>query len=352
VSPRPLSIAGRLVGPGHPAYVIAEMSGNHHGSFERACEIVRAAASAGADAIKLQTYTADTITLKSDLPPFRIQSGTIWDGTTLHELYQKAFTPWEWQPKLVALAREVGLHCFSSPFDATAVDFLETLGVPAYKVASFELVDLPLIQKVCRTGKPVILSTGMATLEEIEEGVRAARDAGAREIALLACSSAYPSPPEAIRLARIRDLAARFDVVTGLSDHTLGVEVPIAGVALGASIVEKHLCLSRAEPGPDTAFSLEPADFAAMVRGVRVAEEAVGEAVYGPSETERASLGFRRSLFVVKDVKQGERFTSENVRAIRPAHGLHTRHLGEVLGRAAARDVPAGTPLAWDLVER
>ncbi len=346
-----LSIAGRAVGPGHPVYVIAEISGNHNGSFDKAVALVEAAAAAGADAVKLQTYTADTITLRSDTAPFRIESGTLWDGTTLHALYEKAHTPWDWQPELFALAGKLGIHCFSSPFDPTAVAFLERLGVPAYKVASFEIVDLPLIRCVAATRKPMILSTGMATLAEIDEALKAAREAGAKEIALLACSSAYPSPPEAIRLARIRHLADTFGVVTGLSDHTLGIDVSVAAVAVGACLVEKHLCLSRAEPGPDTAFSLEPDELRALVAGIRTAEKAIGEPSYGPAPSEVSSLAFRRSLFVVKPVKKGERFTEENVRSIRPAHGLHTRHLQEVLGRSAARDIDGGTPLAWDLVE-
>lgn len=345
-----LSIAGRAVGPGHPVYVIAEMSGNHNGSYEKAVELVHAAARAGADAVKLQTYTADTITMKSDAPPFRIQSGTLWDGTTLHELYQRAYTPWEWQPKLAAIAKQLGLHCFSSPFDDTAVDFLEKMDVPAYKVASFEIVDLPLIRKVAQTGKPMILSTGMATLPEIEEAVAVARAAGGKEIALLVCSSAYPSPPEAIRLSKIPHLAKTFGLVTGLSDHTSGIEVPVAAVALGGSLLEKHVCLSRADPGPDTAFSLEPDEFKALVSAVRTTERALGTVGYGPTDVERPSLQFRRSLFVVKNVRQGESFTRDNVRSIRPAHGLHTRHLSEVLGRTAATDVTAGTPLSWDLV--
>lgn len=347
-----LSIAGRSVGRSHPTYVIAEMSANHNGSFDKAVELVRAAARAGADAIKLQTYTADTMTLDSKDPIFRIDSGTLWDGTTLYELYARASTPWEWQPKLFALAAELGIHCFSSPFDATAVDFLEQLGAPAYKIASFEIVDLPLIERVSQTGKPVIISTGMATLPEIDEAVQAAHSAGAQQIALLACSSAYPSAPESARLSRVKHLAERFDVVTGFSDHTLGIPVAVAAAALGASIVEKHLCLSRADPGADSAFSLEPDEFKAMVDGIRAAQAAVGDPAYGPSEGERSSLDFRRSLFVVREVKKGERFTPENVRAIRPAGGLHTRHLKEVLESSAALDVPRGTPLAWEHVSR
>jgi len=345
-----ITIAGRPIGAGHPCYIVAELSANHHQRFDKAVELVRAARAAGADAVKLQTYTPDTITIDCDSPHFRIGAGTLWAGKTLHALYGEAYTPWEWHRPLMELAESLGMACFSSPFDATAVDFLEALGMPAYKIASFELVDLPLIRRVARTGKPMIMSTGMASLGEIAEAVGAARAAGARELGLLACSSAYPSPPEAINLRRIPDLAARFQAVTGLSDHTLGIAVPTASVALGASVIEKHFCLSRAEPGPDSAFSLEPDEFLAMAEAVRTAEKALGGAEYGASAAEQASQVFRRSLFVVEDVKAGERFTSDSVRSIRPGSGLHTRHLDEVLGRRAARDIVRGTPLTWDLV--
>jgi pseudaminic acid synthase len=345
-----ITIGGRRIGAGHPCYIVAELSANHHRRFEKAVELVRAAKASGADAVKLQTYTPDTITIDCDNPHFQIGAGTLWAGKTLHALYGEAYTPWEWHRPLLELAESLGLACFSSPFDATAVDFLEGLGVPAYKIASFELVDLPLIRRVAKTGKPMIMSTGMASLDEIAEAVGAARAAGALELALLACSSAYPSPPEAINLRRIPDLAARFGVVTGLSDHTLGVAVPIASVAMDARVIEKHFCLSRGEPGPDSAFSLEPDEFRAMVEAVRIAETALGRAEYGASAAEQASQVFRRSLFVVKDVRAGERFTPDSIRSIRPGIGLHTRHLDEVLGRQAARDIQRGTPLSWDLV--
>ena len=345
-------IGGRRIGPGEPCYIVAELSGNHHQSLDKALALVRAAKTVGADAVKLQTYTPDTITIKCENPHFTIGPGTLWQGQTLHDLYGQAYTPWEWHAELKTLAESLGMQCFSSPFDDTAVDFLEGLRVPAYKIASFELVDLPLVRRVARTGKPVIMSTGMASIAEIDEAVRTARGAGAREIVLLACSSAYPSPPEAINLRRIPDLAERFGVVSGLSDHTLGTAVPIASVAMGASVIEKHFCLSRAEPGPDSAFSLEPTEFRTMVDAVRTAERAVGRPEYGVSAAEQASQVFRRSLFVVKDVKAGERFTAESVRSIRPGNGLHTRHLEEVLGREAARDIVRGTPLSWDLVRR
>jgi len=332
-------------------YVIAELSANHNMSFDRAVGIVQAAKQAGADAVKLQTYTADTITIRSDRDCFRIKGGTLWDGRTLYDLYREAYTPWEWQPKLNLVANDLGLHLFSSAFDASAVDFLETMNVPAHKVASCELVDIPLIQKMARTGKPLILSTGMATDGEIEEAVRAAQEAGAMQIALLKCTSAYPALAEEMNLRSIPELSQRFGMPVGLSDHTLGIAVPVAAVALGACIIEKHLTLSRSETGPDTAFSLEPHEFKAMVDAVRVAEKALGQVHFGCSANEASSRVFRRSLFVVQDMKRGEVFTSENIRSIRPGHGLHTRHLPEVLGQHAARDVERGTPLSWELVD-
>jgi N-acetylneuraminate synthase len=346
-----INIGERTIGSGLPTYLIAELSANHSQEFARAVRIVHAAKDAGADAIKLQTYTPDTITLRSDREYFRIKGGTLWDGRTLHDLYAEASTPWEWHPRLQKVAAELGLDFFSSPFDESAVDFLETLKVPAYKVASPEIVDLPLIERVARTGKPVIMSTGMATREEIQEGLEAARRAGAKEIALLKCTSAYPSPPEEMNLRTIPELGRVFGVPVGLSDHSAGIAVPVAAVALGACIIEKHLTLSRSNPGPDSAFSLEPEEFKAMVDAVRVAEKALRRAQIGPVAKEEASRVFRRSLFVVEDMKTGETFTKRNVRSIRPSDGLHTRHLGEVLGKRCARDVERGTPLAWDLVK-
>lgn len=350
--PSQIKIGTRNVGTGHPVYVIAEISANHHQSFDQAVKIVRAAKDAGADAVKLQTYTADTITIACDREPFRVGGGTIWDGRNLHDLYAEAYTPWEWQPKLKQIAADLGMDCFSSAFDATAVDFLEEMGVPAHKVASFELVDIPLIQKMARTSKPLIMSTGMATVAEIEEAVQAAQQAGSTQIALLKCTSAYPARAEEMHLRTIPELAQRFAVPAGLSDHTMGIAVPVAAVALGACIIEKHITLWRSEPGPDSAFSLEPHEFKAMVDAVRVAEKALGEVHFGFSEKEASSRVFRRSLFVVKDVKRGDLFTAENVRSIRPGHGLHTRHLAEVLGHCAACDIERGTPLSWELVNR
>jgi pseudaminic acid synthase len=347
-----ITIANRTVGPGERAYVIAELSANHNQDFAQAIRIIEAAKEAGADAVKLQTYTADTITIASDREEFLIGGGTIWDGRTLHDLYGEAFTPWEWQPKLKREAESLGLDLFSSAFDSTAVDFLEQMNVPAHKIASFELVDIPLIQKMARTGKPLIMSTGMATAEEIEEAVRSAREAGATQIALLKCTSAYPASAEEMNLLTIPEMARRFGLPVGLSDHTMGIVAPVAAVALGACIIEKHLTLSRSTPGPDSAFSLEPHEFKEMVDAVRTAEKALGEVRFGRSGREVASSAFRRSLFVVEDVQKGETFTAANVRSIRPGHGLHPRHLDDVLGKSATQGIKRGTPLSWDLVVR
>jgi N-acetylneuraminate synthase len=346
-----MTIGQRRVGAGNPTYCIAELSANHHQNFDQAVQIIRAAHDAGADAVKLQTYTANTITIQSDGECFRVGGGTLWDGRSLYDLYSEAYTPWEWQPKLKQVANDLGMDLFSSAFDASAVDFLEKMDVPIHKVASFELVDIPLIQKMAQTGKPLIMSTGMATVEEIEEAVQAARQAGATEIALLKCTSAYPALPDAMNLRTIPELAVRFGVPAGLSDHTMGIAGPVAAVALGACIIEKHITLSRAVPGPDSAFSLEPHEFKAMIEAVRVAERALGQVHFGPSMSEEASLAFRRSLFVVDDVKAGEAFTAANVRSIRPAYGMHTRYLADVVGKRAAKDIERGTPLTSDMVD-
>jgi N-acetylneuraminate synthase len=347
---RQFAIGDRRIGPGHRVYVVAEVSANHHQDLETARALVRAAASAGADAVKFQTYTADTLTLALRTQPFHVAEGTIWQGSVLHDLYLSAEMPWDWHRELSGLAQEVGLQWFSTPFDPSAVEYLEQLDVPAYKIASFELVDIPLLQIVARTGRPILLSTGMAALEEIDEAVRAIREVNPVPVALLRTNSAYPSPPAEMDLQAMPYLARRFGVVVGLSDHTLGIAVPVAAVALGAHIIEKHLTLSRTVAGPDSAFSLEPDEFAAMVEAVHVAEQAIGEARFGPSEHERPSMHFRRSLFAVRDVAAGERFTTENVRSIRPGDGLHPRHLAEVLEARATRDISRGTPLSWDLV--
>lgn len=347
-----IQIDGRVIGAGEPVYVIAELSANHGQDFDRAVRLIEAAKDAGADAVKLQTYTPDTITIRSERKEFRIGGGTIWDGRSLHELYGEAFTPWDWQPKLKEIANAFGLALFSSPFDESAVDFLENMEVPAYKVASFELVDIPLIHRMARTGKPLIMSTGMASAEEIEEALVAARSEGATEIALLKCTSAYPAPADEMNLRTITELARRFEVPVGLSDHTMGIAAPVAAVALGACIVEKHLTLSRSEGGPDAVFSLEPHEFEAMIQAVRLTEKALGCVQFGAVAREKASYAFRRSLFVIEDMRRGEIFTKQNLRSIRPAHGLHTRHLSEILGQCAACDIEKGTPMNWDLIAR
>jgi N-acetylneuraminate synthase len=342
-----IEINGQRIGSGHPVYVIAEMSANHNQDFDQAVKVIKAAKGAGADAVKLQTYTPDTITIDCDKEYFRIGEGTIWEGRSLYSLYGEAYTPWNWQPRLKEIASDLGLDLFSTPFDETAVDFLEEIDVLVYKIASFELVDLPLITEIAQTGKPIIMSTGMATLAEIDEAVSVIRKAGNDQLALLKCTSAYPALPEDMNLRTIAHLAQSFDVPAGLSDHTLGIAVSVAAVALGACIVERHFTLSRDEPGPDSAFSLEPQEFEAMVDAIRVTEKALGSICYEVTESQVASRAFRRSLFVVQDVKAGEQFTTENVRSIRPGYGLHTRYLSQVLGRYAAMDIERGTPLAW-----
>jgi N-acetylneuraminate synthase len=345
-----IGINGRQIGSGCPVYIVAEISANHNQDFDQAVQLIHAARESGADAVKLQTYTADTLTICSDKEYFRVGGGTLWDGCTLYDLYEEAYTPWEWQPKLKRIANDLGLDLFSTPFDSTAVDFLEEMGVPVYKIASFELVDLPLVRQVAQTGKPIIMSTGMATLAEIDEAVRTAREAGATQLALLKCNSAYPAPVEEMNLRTIPHMAEAFGVPVGLSDHTLGIAVPVAAVTLGACIVEKHFTLSRAVPGPDSAFSLEPHEFKVMVEAVRVAEKSLGKVHYAVTEREAASRVFRRSLFIVEDVKAGEVFTEKNVRSIRPGYGLPPKYLPEVLGRQVAQDVAKGTPLRWELV--
>jgi len=345
-----IQIKKRSIGSGKPAYVIAELSANHNQNYEKAVRIIRAASDSGADAVKLQTYTPDTMTIESQKKYFQIGKGTIWEGKNLYDLYREAYTPWEWQPKLKILAEELGMDCFSTPFDSSAVRFLEGMNVPAYKIASFELVDHALLRCVVRTGKPIILSTGMATLIEIEEAVKAVRDTGGLQLALLKCTSAYPARPEEMNLNTMADMAERFGLPVGLSDHTLGIAVPVAAVALGACIVEKHLTLSRAGGGPDAAFSLEPQEFKQMVDAIRIAEQAAGNVSYKLTDDEAASRAFRRSLFVVQDVKAGEYFTEVNVRSIRPGHGLPPKYLREIVGKKASRQIQRGTPLAWDLI--
>ena len=343
-------VGERKIGKDFPTYIIAEMSGNHGHDFEQAVDILKAAKDAGADAIKLQTYTADTLTINSNEPPFKIKGG-LWDGNNLYKLYEEAHTPWEWQPKLKEIADEIGIDCFSSPFDDTAVDFLEEMDVSVHKIASFEMIDTGLLKKVASTGKPIIMSTGMATLGEIEESVKTLRENGSNEIALLKCTSSYPAPPEEMNLRTIPHLAEAFDVVAGLSDHTLGISVPVAAVALGARIIEKHFTLSRDLPGPDTAFSLEPNEFKDMVDSVRTVEKALGKVSYSVNEKESKSLIFRRSLFVVEDMKAGDEFTKKNLRSIRPGTGLPPKYLEEILSRTAKFDIKRGMPVDWRMVD-
>lgn len=346
-----LSIAGRPIGPEHPPYVIAEMSGNHNGDLRRALALVESAAEAGADAVKLQTYTADTMTIDHPGTEFRIQGG-LWDGKTLYELYDWAHTPWEWHKALFARGKDLGMAVFSSPFDASAVEFLEGLGAPAYKIASFEAVDLPLIEKAAKTAKPVIISTGMADLTEISEAVDTARRYGSGEIVLLHCISGYPTPPEESNLLTLPDLARRFGVVTGLSDHTLGTAVAVAAVALGANVIEKHFTLRRADGGPDAAFSLEPDELAELCRTCRTAWTALGAATYDRKPSEQSNATFRRSLYIVEDIAAGEPFTKKNLRAIRPGRGLPPKHLKDFLGQKAKQDIARGTPVSWSLLTK
>ncbi|HOV83021.1 MAG TPA: pseudaminic acid synthase [Methanothrix sp.] len=345
-----INISGRMIGEGQPVYIIAEISANHNQSYEQAVKLIHAAKNSGADAVKLQTYTPDTITINCRNELFHVGNGSLWEGRCLYDLYGEAYTPWEWHAGLFDEAKKLGLDIFSTAFDPTAVDFLEDLSAPVHKIASFEIVDIPLIEKMASTGKPLIISTGMASLGEIEEAVQAARGAGAEQIALLKCTSAYPAPPEEMNLRTIPNLAETFGVPVGLSDHTLGPEVPVAAVCMGACIVEKHFTLSRTQPGPDSAFSLEPQEFAGMVKAIRIAERALGEVYYGVSEQESKNRAFRKSLFVVKDMKKGDLFTYENIKSIRPAYGLHPRYLEEVMNKSAACDIAKGTPLKWNLL--
>lgn len=345
-------LGGRRVGVDAAPFVIAETSGNHNQSLERALQIVEAAARAGAHALKLQTYTADTMTLDLSEGEFFIEDPhSLWSGSSLYALYQQAHTPWEWHAPIFRRARELGMLAFSTPFDESAVDFLESLDVPAYKIASFENTDLPLIRKVAATGKPMIISTGMASLAELDETVRAAREAGCRDLVLLKCTSTYPASPENSNVRTIPHLRELFGCEVGLSDHTLGVGASVAAVALGASVVEKHFTLSRAEGGVDAAFSLEPAELASLVQETERAWQSLGQVRYGASQAEEASRRFRRSLYVVRDMAAGERFSASNVRAIRPGLGLAPKHLDALLGRKARQPLKRGTALDWSLVE-
>ena len=348
-----IRIGTRTISETSPVFVVAEISGNHNQDYGRALELIHAAGEAGADAVKLQTYTADTITIDCDDPAFTIHEGTIWDGQTLHQLYSEAYTPWEWQARLMEEAGKLGMECFSSPFDLTSVDFLERLNVPAYKIASYEINDIPLIRKVARLHKPVILSTGVAYPEDIERAFDACRQEGNEDVILLKCVSAYPTPYEAVNLRVIPTLAKTYDCLTGISDHTMGTIVSAGSVAMGVKMVEKHLTLRRSDGGPDSAFSMEPEEFAQMVKDNRIMEKALGSDVYGLTETQKLEHGGSRSLFVVEDIDAGQLLTPENIRSIRPGNGLcglHTMHYEEVLGKTAKTFLKKGTPLQWELI--
>ncbi|MDD2338168.1 MAG: pseudaminic acid synthase [Geobacteraceae bacterium] len=344
-------IADRQIGMNHPPFIIAEMSGNHNQSLDRALEIVDAAAASGVHALKLQTYTADTMTLDIREGEFFIQDpNSLWKGRSLYDLYQEAHTPWEWHKPIFDRCRKLGLIYLSTPFDDTSVDFLESLDVPCYKIASFENTDIPLIRKVAATGKPMIISTGMATVAELDETVRAAREAGCKDIILLKCTSTYPSTPENTNIRTIPHMRELFNVQVGLSDHSMGTGVAVAAVALGATVIEKHFTLCRADGGVDSAFSLEPEEMQSLVVETERAWQALGQVSYGPTEKEKKSLVFRRSLYVVKDMKAGEVFTAENVRAIRPGYGLPTKFIDMVIGKRISVDAKKGTPVSWELI--
>lgn len=345
------NISNRIIGPNESIFIIAELSANHLQKFNLAVDTIKAMKKSGANAVKLQTYTPDTITIDSDNEYFQINQETLWDNKTLYQLYQEAYTPWEWQPKLKKIAEELGLICFSSPFDRASVDFLEEMNVPAYKVASFEITDIPLIEYIASKGKPVIISTGIATLADIEEAVNTCRRMGNNQIALLKCTSAYPAPLEESNLRTIPHLTDTFNTVVGLSDHTLGISAPIASVALGAKIIEKHFILNRKIGGPDAAFSMEPEEFRLMVEAIRDVEKALGTVNYDLTEKTKKSREFSRSLFAVDDIIAGESLTEENVRSIRPGFGLHPRYLEQIIGKNARTDIKKGTPLDWGLIE-
>lgn len=340
----------RIIGDGQPAYIIAEMSANHAGDFDRAVEIIRAAKEAGADCVKIQTYTADTITLDCHNKYFTLENGT-WEGANLHDLYNEAYTPWEWQKALKEEADKIGIDFFSTPFDRSAVDFLESIDMEFYKIASFEAVDIPLIKEVAKTGKPIIMSVGMASLDEIEDAVEAVKSTGNNNLALLRCSSVYPAIPENMNLWTIQDMKKRFDLPVGLSDHSMGHIAAVTAVALGASIIEKHFCLGRDIENPDSSFSMEPVEFAAMVKAIRDCERAMGKVSYELSQAESDSRNIRKSIFVSANIKAGDTFTSDNIRVVRPGYGLPPKFYEEILGKTAKCDILFGTPLSWEHIK-
>lgn len=344
-------IGNRTISPTSPAFIVAEISGNHNQDYNRAIEIIHAAAEAGVDAVKLQTYTADSITIDCDDECFQLKSGSIWDGQTMYELYSSAYTPWDWQPKLKEEAEKLGLECFSSPFDFTSVDFLEEMNVPAYKIASYEITDIPLIRKVAKLHKPIIFATGVAYPEDIARAMQVCTEEKNEDVILLKCVSAYPTPYEAVNLNVIPTLAKTYDCLMGLSDHTMGTIVSAGAIPMGARMIEKHLTLRRADGGPDSAFSMEPEEFAQMVKDIRILEKAMGTSEYVLTDTQKIEHRESRSLFVVKDIQPGEALTPENIRSIRPGEGLHTMYYEKVLGKKAKGFLKKGTPLAWELIQ-
>lgn len=346
-----IQIGNRTIGPGHPVFIVAEISANHRQDFYEAEQLIQAAADSGADAVKVQTYTPDTLTIDCDSTLFRHGKGSLWQDRSLYNLYQEAYMPWDWQPKLQQQATDLGIDFFSTAYDMTSVDFLEKLEVPAFKISSFELVDLPLIKRIAATGKAIILSTGMATLAEIEEAVQTAKEAGGDQICLLKCTSAYPSPVEAMNLNTIVHMADHFSLPCGLSDHSIGYLSAVAAVPIGACMIEKHFTLSRKNGSVDSAFSMEPSEFRTMVEQIRLVEKALGKERYGVVDEEAESFKFRRSLFVVEDIPEGELLTSDNVRSIRPGHGLHPKYFEKVVGSKARKMLKKGTPLGWDMID-
>ena len=341
----------RMIGPGHPVFIVAEISANHKQSYKRALKIIDAAIDAGVDAIKLQTYTPDTLTIKSDKKWFRINQNSIWAGQTLYNLYKKAYTPWDWQPQLKKYVEKKGVIFFSTPFDNTAVDFLEKINVPCYKVSSFDVINIELLKKIAKTKKPVIMSRGMASMQEIKSAIKTLKDNGTPQIAVLHCISSYPAKPEEMNLATIPDIKKRFKVTAGLSDHTLTISTAIASVVLGACIIEKHLTLKRADGGPDATFSLEPKEFKELIKSIRQVEKAIGKVQYGSSQRESENIVFRKSLFAVANIKKGEKFTEKNIRSIRPGYGSAPKYLNKIINKIATKDIKKGTPLCWKMIK-